>query len=636
METTSTTYLRLTKPKRRKSFCDFLFSRILFFLILIGAIYNNISAQDSDSIRTYILDETVVTGTRLELKQYKLPISISVINQNQIEKIPEVNVLPLINNSIPGLFLNNRNVLGYGVGPISSGQISIRGIGENPNSGILVLVDGQPQFMGIFGHPINDSYLNPNIERIEVIRGPASLLYGSNAFGGAINIITKKQESEGLLLQSSFSYGSYNTSMFSGRAGYKNHGLNFIASFTGSRTDGHRKDGDDDFKSNSVFSKLSYSFGENYSISVDGNMTDSKFYDPGPENAVKKNNFYDYLRGRAALSFENKFEITEGAVKLFYNYGKHDFFDGWHSTDNLKGITIYQSLKFCEENIFTAGVEYKNFGGKCNNDNVPPPAAKGLNKNLNIDEVEGYGIFQFTFFSNINFSSGLRITKNSVTGFEYTPQLGFSYVLNNSTIIKGNAGKAFRSPTIADLFLFPPSNENLQPERIWTYELGLTKFIIENLFKSELTFFYIEADNLIQQISIPGQKINTGSFNNKGIELTFSLLPINSFSSSLIYSYLHTSKILPYAPEHKLNLHLEYSFNIFTLSSDLQSIYNLYTNGGNKKEDYTILSLSIHSSLTGWLTFFAKGANLTNKKYYIDEGYPSPGITFLAGIKVSY
>ncbi len=598
-----------------------------------------------DSIKTYILEETVVTGTRFELNKSKLPLSISVINPADIEKIHEINVLPLINNSVPGLFLNNRNMLGYGVGPLSSGQISIRGIGESPNSGVLVLVDGQPQFMGIFGHPINDSYLKTNIQKIEVIRGPASLLYGSNALGGAINFITRKQEIEGLSLHSSLAYGSFNTSITAGTIGYKKDDLSFITSVSDARTDGHRKDGDDNFRNSSVFSKLAYSFNQNYHLGFDGNITDSKFFEAGPESAFQKNQYYNYLRGRGALSFENNFDMTEGALKLFYNYGNHNFFDGWQSNDNMRGFTVYQSVKFYSrtgrdrnENIFTGGIEYKNYGGKGKNDNLPPFVARGLNKNLSIDETEAYGILQFTFFTNLNLSSGLRYTHNSVYGSEYTPQFGFAYILNNTTVIKGNAGKAFRSPTIADLFLFPVANENLEPERVWTYEIGISKFFIEHLIKSELTFFYLDADNIIQLVPLgPGmQKVNTGSFNNKGIELMLSMLPGNSFSSTLNYSYLHTSIKLPYAPEHKLNFHLEYNFNIFTIASDLQGIINLYTTGALNKQNYTLLSLSVDAGLTGWLSIFVKGTNLTNKKYYIDEGYPSQGIAFLTGVRLSY
>jgi len=585
-----------------------------------------------------VLDEAVVTGTRFKLSQGKLPMSISIINLSYIEGLDKLNVLPLLNNSVPGLFVNNRNILGYGVGSLSTGQISIRGIGESPNSSVLILVDGQPQFMGIFGHPINDSYLKTNIERVEVIRGPASLLYGSNAFGGAINFITRSSVNEGWYLNSSLAYGSYNTSIASGSAGYKNDNFNIIASISDTKTDGHREDADDSFKSSSVYSKISYSINQNYNLGFDGNITDSKFYEPGPETSPQRNQFYKYLRGRGALSFTNDFKTTEGAVKIFYNYGNHSFYDGWHSHDDMRGLTAYQSIKFYDENILTAGFDYKNYGGKGKNDNTPPFDAVGLNKDLSIDETAAYGILQLTFIKNLYLSSGLRFTNNSVYGNDYTPQFGFSYRFDDETVIKGNAGKAFRGPTIADLFLFPVSNESLEPERLWSYEVGISRLFIDHMIRSELTLFYLDAENIIQTVPVGQgmQKVNSGSFNNKGIELMISMLKQHSLSAQLNYSYIHTSVKLPYAPEHKINLHLAYDFNIFTIASDIQRIYNLYTSGDLTKQNYTLLSLSVDAGITNWLTLFVKGDNLTDKKYYTDEGYPAVGISMLGGIKLNY
>ena len=611
----------------------------LFIFLSFFPLFNqNIFPQNTDSIKTYVLDEAVVTGTRFKLSKSKLPMSISVINLSSIDGIDKLNVLPLINNSVPGLFINNRNILGYGVGSLSSGQISIRGIGESPNSSVLILVDGQPQFMGIFGHPINDSYLKTNIERVEVIRGPASLLYGSNAFGGAINFITRNPVNEGWYLNSSLAYGSFNTSITSGSVGYKKDNLNIIASLSDTRTDGHRKDANDSFRSSSIYSKVSYSINQNYKLGFDGSITNSKFYEPGPETSPKRNQYYKYLRGRGALSFINEFKTTEAAIKLFYNYGNHNFYDGWHSHDDMRGLTAYQSIIFYDENIFTAGFDYKNYGGKGKNDNTPPAAAIGLKKVLSIDETAVYGIIQLTFLKSLSLSSGLRFTNNSVYGSDYTPQFGLSYRLDDETVIKGNAGKAFRGPTIADLFLFPVSNENLEPESLWSYEVGISRLFLDNMIRSELTFFYLDAENIIQTVPV-GQgmkKVNTGSFNNKGIELMISMLKQHPLSAQLNYSYIHTSVKLPYAPEHKINLHLAYDFNIFTIASDIQGIYNLYTSGALTKQNYTLLSLSADAAVTNWLTLFIKGDNLTDKKYYIDEGYPAVGISMLGGIKLNY
>ena len=171
--------------------------------ILIGTIFilcisnGSIRRQDQDSIRSYELDPLVITGTRITRQKSEIPASISVISRQQIDDSREVNILPVLANRVPGLFVNQRNMVGYGVGPNSGGNISIRGVSGSPNTQVLMLIDGQPQFMGIFGHPISDAYTSSDIERVEVIRGPGSILYGSNAMGGAINLITR-QPKDGL------------------------------------------------------------------------------------------------------------------------------------------------------------------------------------------------------------------------------------------------------------------------------------------------------------------------------------------------------------------------------------------------------------------------------------------------------
>jgi iron complex outermembrane receptor protein len=110
------------------------------------------------------MDPVVITGTRITRQKSEIPASISVISRKEIEKNTQVNILPILSNKVPGLFVNERNMVGYGVGPESGGNISIRGVSGTPNTRILMLIDGQPQFMGIFGHPISDAYTGSDIE----------------------------------------------------------------------------------------------------------------------------------------------------------------------------------------------------------------------------------------------------------------------------------------------------------------------------------------------------------------------------------------------------------------------------------------------------------------------------------------
>lgn len=107
---------------------------------------------------------------------------------------------------------------GFGVSSGSAGTVNIRGVGQGNK--VLMLFDGQPQWAGVFGHSLPDTYVASDIERVEVIRGPGSLLYGSNAMGGVVNIITRQHKQQGRRTQARVMFGSYNTQKYMINNGY--------------------------------------------------------------------------------------------------------------------------------------------------------------------------------------------------------------------------------------------------------------------------------------------------------------------------------------------------------------------------------------------------------------------------------
>ena len=155
------------------------------------------TAKDSTRVaRSLTIDEVVVTGTRNETDVRHLPMTISVVNRKVLEQSFQPSVLPVLTEQVPGLFTTSRGIMGYGVSTGAAGGMSLRGIGGSPTAGLLVLIDGHPQYMGLMGHPIADAYQTMLTDRVEVLRGPASVLYGSNAMGGVINIVTRKMQED--------------------------------------------------------------------------------------------------------------------------------------------------------------------------------------------------------------------------------------------------------------------------------------------------------------------------------------------------------------------------------------------------------------------------------------------------------
>lgn len=155
--------------------------------------------------------EVVVTGSNLDVDRKLLPYTVSVVGRRKLESTGSTQVLSAISGMVPGLFVSERSVFGFGVSNGGAGHIKLRGVGGDRASAVLMMVDGQPQFAGIYSHHVADFYGKEQVERVEVLRGPGSVLYGSNAMAGAINIITRKPEEQGVHTALTSQYGSYNT-----------------------------------------------------------------------------------------------------------------------------------------------------------------------------------------------------------------------------------------------------------------------------------------------------------------------------------------------------------------------------------------------------------------------------------------
>ena len=252
---------------------------ILFVLMLSPTAY---AQQDSLQTTQHNLDidEVVVTGSRIATDRRLLPMTISVLNRDQIESDNRPSLLPTLAEQVPGLFITSRGVMGYGVASGAAGGISVRGVGGSPTTGVMVLIDGHPQYMGLMGHPIADAYQSMIAERVEVVRGPASVLYGSNAMGGVINIITRQTEERGSHTDLRLGYGSYNTieAEAANRTNLGRFSMTTTASYT--RSDGHRENMD--YEQIGGFARLGYDLGRDWELMGELNIT--HFNSSNPEH----------------------------------------------------------------------------------------------------------------------------------------------------------------------------------------------------------------------------------------------------------------------------------------------------------------------------------------------------------------
>ena len=624
--------------------------RVLFLLLIGGFLFTGVLHAQTDTsrvARNYAIEEVVVTGTRNETDIRHLPMTISVVKRQQLEQNYRPSILPTLTEQIPGLFITSRGIMGYGVSTGAAGGMSLRGIGGSSSTGVLVLIDGHPQYMGLMGHPIADAYQTMIAERVEVLRGPASVLYGSNAMGGVINIVTRKMREDGVKTNVHLGYGSYNTlqSDFSNRV--KKGRFNSIMTGSYNRTDGHRADME--FEQYGGYAKLGYDMSEPWKVWGDVSVTHFNASNPGMVSDPYIDNDSKITRGVTSFALENHYEKTSGALSFFYNWGRHKINDGYHpggtpreahfnSKDRMMGISWFQSATFFTGNRLTVGFDYQHFGGESWNRVVATGERRpGVDKQ--VDEFAAYVDFRQDINGWLSLDAGVRVDHHSHVGTEWIPQGGLAFHLPESTELKAMVGKGYRNPTIKDMYMFPFPNPDLKPERLVSYELSFSQRKLGGALSYGANLYYIDGDNIIVSNSSTRETLNSGEIENWGIE-TNVVYRFNAHGYiDANYSWLHMENPVLAAPEHKLYVGLNFSRRRWNLTTGVQYINGLYTSvalDNESKEDFVLWNLSGSYKLCDQVHLFVKGENLLAQRYEINVGFPMPKATFMGGVNINF
>ena len=636
---------------------------LLLFSMMAGIISAQIDNTDNNSLLALAgnpadpihINEVVVTGTRNETDVRHLPLTVSVIDREEIEQSMQPSVLPVITQQVPGLFVTSRGIMGYGVSEGAAGGMSLRGLGSGSGR-LMVLIDGHPQYMGLMGHAIADAYQSLMTERVEVLRGPASVLYGSNAMGGVVNIVTRRMHEEGVKTNVNLGYGSFNTLQSEVTNRIRKGKFSSLISGSYNRTDGHRKDMG--FEQYGGYAKLGYEVTRNWNLRGDVNVTHFNASQPGNISSPILDADQSITRGMTSLALENHYAHTSGALSIFYNWGDHWINDGYtadpndkndpkqyrfDSHDDLLGLSWYQSAQLFEGNRLTAGVDYFRVGGTAQNNYVEGnrKGEKDPIVNKVLHEIAGYVNFRQDIQQWLTLDAGVRIDHHSHIGTEWIPQAGLSFHLPRTIELKASASKGFRYPTIREMYMFPPQNPNLKPESMWSYELAFAQHLLDNRIAYGINLFYIDGKNLI--VTVPRQgatplNMNTGKIDNCGVEAEVSYRIDPHWSVEANYSYLHMENPVVGAPEHKLYAGAQYTHKRWTVSTGVQYIDNLYTTVGDnpQTEEFVLWNLNASFRVNRWLDVWARGENLLAQRYEINAGYPIPRATVMAGVNLNF
>ena len=298
----------------------------------------------------------------------------------------------------------------------------------------------------------------------------------------------------------------------------------------------------------------------------------------------------------------------------------------------MGGVNIYQAVNLFKGNTVTGGFDVKLYGGDAYRD----PVTEVYADDVKLHEIAGYILAQQQF-RRFMFEAGLRLENHELYGSEWVPQAGVSFKAAEQTRLKFSFSKGFRTPNMRELYMYAAANEDLLPERSFSYDFTVSQGLPDYRMSMELTLFYIKGDNLIESVEIGEsryQNRNVGEFENKGIEFSLNYLILKNLRVNTNYSYLNMQKTITGAPRNKFYAGATYCPGKFTLSAGAQVIDKLYlvTGENRKTSDYTLVDIRVAYRPLKWLEVFAKGDNLLWKKYEIMAGYPMPKATFMGGV----
>ena len=614
-------------------------------LNLLPAVSFASEEPEADSLK---LSEIVVTGTRTQTDSRHIPQTVTVVEQAKLNEFNRQNILPTLTEQVPGFMVTSRGMMGYGVSGGAAGGLMLRGISAGIGQ-VMVLIDGHPQYNGVYGHPIADSYQTMMADRVEVLRGPASMLYGSNAMGGVVNIVTRGMRQDGVRTMLNLGAGSYGTVQVDASNQIKKGIFSSTIAGQYGRSDNHRPNMG--FEQYGGYAKLNYDFSANWNAYADVDITHFNASNPGTVTDPMIEADQWITRGAVAVGVENHYEKTSGRISFYDNFGRHKINDGYkegaspkerlfRSKDALMGVSLYQSADLWEGGRVTVGFDYQDISGHTwyTNRKTGEEEENGPKQSADVSntEIAGYADIRQDIASWLTVDVGARYDHHSVTGNEFVPQGGIVIRPMDDGEIKMMASKGFRNPTTKEMYLYPPSNEDLLPERMWNYEISWRQRLLSGRLNYGINFFIINADNIIQTIQM--KNVNTGEIKNKGVEVDARYYINDNWSINTNHSWLHMDNPVVSAPEYKGYLGGMWHKDKWSVSAGLMRVSGLYTAIGQNetKESFTLVNAIANYQVSPKIKLWVKGENLLAQKYQFISGMPMPRATFMGGINLEF
>ncbi len=603
--------------------------------LLAVALAVNADEVKVEDIEVFPGDPIVITAIGEPARESEVPFGVTALTAEDLRLLAAENLADGLARS-EGVYVRE-----YG-GPGANKTVAVRGAFAKQT---LVMVDGQP----INNHQGGDVDFNAialeDVERVEVMAGASSALYGANATAGVVNVITRGVPAEpGVTFRGE--YGTYNDAGTAVEAGVPFGKTGVTGGGNYRRSDGFREN--DDYEGEGAHVKLSYAVSEEAAFSVRGQYQTSGLGVPGrlsyPSPLARQQ---DDLRGVNA-GFEGPLsEASSANARLYYKRQERHYVDRnpLYPTDDThkndagggRAALFYQLLKW---NRLAVGGEYE----------------KNKTDSTTIGKRDGNTWAAFTQedlrFGELTTVLGVRYDSSGIYGDAVSPRAGVRYRFSDYVSGRASAGRGFRAPTFDELF-WPRDqwggggNPNLKPEYSWSYEVGPTFRWLSHL-KIEATYFYSSYEDLIS--GWPPANVDRAFI--RGAEFGFTAAPL-PFLSGLVFdasgTYLQTrdretGEQLDYRPVHTEFAELRYRRDVvvgaFAVTPSVSTEIvgrQQYTDGPFKRwlDAYELLNARLAFQVY-YAEIYVAGKNLADKTYQTIYDYPMPGRAVSAGFTVGF
>ncbi len=641
----------------RANRCGFLFCAhyaLPWFAIL--ALMPLRAAWADDAVRDDTLQAVVVSATRIPTPQIEVASSVTIVTDEDISA-RQIRTMPDLLREVPGL-----NVVQEG-GPGGQTSVFMRGTNSNHTKVFIDGIDVADPSSSTSSFDFGQ-LLTQDIQRVEILRGPQSGLYGSDAVGGVINVITKSgsgpaQFNAGI---EGGSFDTFNqTAGLNGSADQFHYAANFQHFHAGSTPvtpSAYLQPGQariNDYDDNLTGSaKLGFAVSQTFDLGLVARYTDSHlritgdnfaFFPSIPDTAQSDFNTKQYyLRATAhLLSFGGAFDETLGAA--YSNIKSYDFSpDGPAETANFGA-----RVKFDWQGVVTLAPSQKLvLGAEHQLDSISTPISASTATN------SGYAELQSSFQDRLYDTVSVRYDDNDRFGSKVTYRIAPEYLIGDfGTKLKASLGTGFKAPTLTEMFQSFPSfdffaNPNLRPETDVGWDAGFEQAFLENSLRFGVTYFHINIKNLIDTSADGTTDANIGRAVTDGVESFVAYQPVKSLTVRVDYTFTRATDEIAHLtllrrPKNKESLAASWqAMDRAQVSATLLSVSSWVD--GNRDfsiprlnaSPYTTVDLAANYSLTENWGLTARMTNLLNRHYQNPDGFDQPTFAAFAGVKAKF